>query len=133
MTFPLPTDTSHVRIESRQYRLLNYDLGEGIRRSSMKVAAMIFVPWLLLMWLLGVSFVTLPWLWIGPPAVATWLAVNRDDSGRVRVRTWLDAVAFRMSKHRQLIVNGETAVPDGGEDVSAQFAVIDLSPTRRKR
>lgn len=107
MTFPLPTDTAHVRIESRQYRLLNFDLGEGIRRSSMKVAALVFVPWIALMLIFSVSILTLPWLWFGVPSLVTWAGVRRDDSGRLAIRSWTDAVLFRLGGSRP-IINGET-------------------------
>ncbi|PRZ39671.1 hypothetical protein CLV47_11835 [Antricoccus suffuscus] len=127
MTLPLPTDTAHVRIESRQYRLFNFDLGEGIRRSSMKVATLIFTPWLIVMGVIGVSLLQMPYLWFGPPAIATWLAVSRDDSGRVRLRSWLDAAAYRLNRSDRLILNADTARPDNGaQQIPVEFAVVEV-------
>ena len=51
--FPLPTDTTHVRIESRQYRIFKLDLGEGVPRRKLAVGAAIIAPYWLI---LGVIF-----------------------------------------------------------------------------
>lgn len=127
MTYPLPTDTAHVRIESRQYRLLNIDLGEGVPRSSLKVGAMIFLPWLAFMWLLRVPILPPVWLfvWALPPLLLIGKCVRRDDSGRVGLAGILDAIAFRTQRHRHRIINGETTGEDRGELVEAEFVVLD--------
>ena len=107
-TFPLPTDTAHVRFESRQYRLLKWDLGEGVPRSSLKVGAAVFLPWAALCWIVGVPLVDGLILWLGPPAIATWRAMSRDEGGRLRLRAWADRLAWMTKRHRP-IVNGDTA------------------------
>lgn len=127
MSYPLPTDTAHVRIESRQYRLLNIDLGEGVPRSSLKVGAMVIVPWVVLLWLFGVPLMPAAWLfvWALPPLLVTGRCVRRDASGRVGLAAILDAAAFRTQRHRHRILNGETARPDDGERVDVEFVVLD--------
>ena len=127
MTYPMPTDTAHVRIESRQYRLLNIDLGEGVPRSSLKVGALIFTPWLALMGLLGVPVLPAPWLfvWALPPMLLIGRCVRRDHSGRVGLAAILDAVAFGTQRHRHRIINAETTRPDHGEVITAEFLVLD--------
>lgn len=108
MTYPLPTDTAHVRLDTRQYRLLQWDLGEGVPRATFKVGAVFFLPWLLVCHLLGVPFLHLLAVWIGPPTLATYRAMSRDDSGRLRLQAWADRVAWWARRHRP-IVNGDTA------------------------
>lgn len=127
MTLPLPTDTGHVRIESRQYRIFQWDLGEGIPRSNLKVAALIFVPWLLLMWAIGIPMLSGGWLfvWLLPPTLATWKSVQRDRSGRVGLQGMLDALAFRTQRERHRLINGETAYPDTGEELQAEFVILE--------
>ena len=127
MTYPMPTDTAHVRIESRQYRLLNIDLGEGVPRSSLKVGALILAPWVALMWLLGVPVLPAPWLfcWALPPLLLIGRCVRRDHSGRVGLAGLLDAVAFRTQRHRHRILNAETARPDAGEVLTAEFLILE--------
>lgn len=126
MTLPLPTDTGHLKIESRQYRIFTWDLGEGIPRSSLKVGALIFIPWLLLMWAIGIPMLSGAWLfvWLLPPALLTWRSVQRDKSGRVGLQGMLDAVAFRTQRDRHRLINGETAHADTGEQLHAEFVVL---------
>ena len=130
MTYPLPTDTAHVRIESRQYRLLNIDLGEGVPRSTLKVGALIVVPWLTLLWLIGVPVLPPVWLflWALPPLLVTGRCVHRDASGRVGLAAILDAVAFRTQRHRHRIINAETTGPDDGEVITAEFVIVQPTP-----
>lgn len=134
MTYQLPTDTAHVRIESRQYRLFNFDLGEGIRRSSLKIGALIVAPWLVLMFILGISVVAGfgPFIWFAPPAVATWLAVSRDESGRVRLRSWLDRVGYLLTPGSRTIINADTTPPGADRPIvaAAEFIIIDTAAMR---
>lgn len=123
---PLPTDTAHVRIESRQYRLLNLDLGEGVPRSTLKVAAMVIIPWSALLWLIGVPLLPGQWLfvWALPPLLLLGRCVRRDASGRVGLAGLLDAAAFRTQRSRHRILNAETTGPDESETVEVEFAVL---------
>ena len=129
--FPLPTDTAHVRIESRQYRLLNIDLGEGVARSTLKVAALIFLPWMAVILLLGAPMWPAWWwlVWVAPPAIVIGRCVRRDSSGRVGLAGYLDLAQFRSHRSRRLILNGETARVDRGEKHVAEFAVIERIQT----
>lgn len=112
MTFPLPTDTAHVRLESRQYRILRFDLGEGVPRAAIKVGLVVFGPWLLACYLIGVQQLGARGvgLWLIPPTLLTWRACSRDASGRLRMAAWSDQLAWLLRQHRP-IVNGDTASP----------------------
>lgn len=133
-SLPLPTDTAHVRIESRQYRLLNFDLGEGVPRSTLKVAALIICPWVALMLLIGTPLMPAAWLfvWALPPLLLVGQCVRRDDSGRVGLARMLDVLAFRLQPGRHRIINGETASPDDNELVDVEFVVRDLPEAARR-
>lgn len=129
MTYPLPTDTRHTNLETRQYDVFGMDLGEGIPRSAIKVAALLFTPWLLLLLVLDAPFMTGVWptVWISPPLVATWLLTSRDGSGRVRLRGARDAVVFWVIRsHRASIVNAGTTTPTepGPIFTDAQYVVL---------
>lgn len=117
MTFPMPTDTAHVRLRTRQYRILSFDLGEGIERASIKVAATIALPWFLLLGVLGVSPLHRPYFYLVPVALLTLRAVGRDAGGRLRIRGWLDS--FRRPGP---IVNADTASSGGGAAITARIA-----------
>ena len=69
-SYPLPTDTRHVRIESRQYEIFNFDLGEGIVRSRAVVAAIIVLGWVIIAAIAGVPLLSQfgPACYLGPPA-----------------------------------------------------------------
>lgn len=109
MTYPLPTDTSHIRIESRQFNLFGVDLGEGISRTALKVGSALYGPWFILCYQLGVplghgGLI----LWITPPALATFRGYTRDLSGRIRLAAWADALTWQVRRGRS-IVNADTA------------------------
>ncbi len=126
MTYPLPTDTQHVTIESRQYRLFNMDLGEGLRRQAMLVVALIVVPWWVLLGVFGVSVLHLSPLYIAPPALTAAMALRIDLGGRPSWAKWLDRWRWLMRKGRPMV-----AKPGGGEGISppfiarAQWVVLD--------
>lgn len=104
---PLPTDTALIRIASRQYRLFNFDLGEGIPRVALKVGACTFPPWFLLCWAIGVDLPGLLLVWLAPPVLLTWAAMSRDEGGRLRVVGWVDWAMWQ-ARRRRPIVNGGT-------------------------
>ena len=118
MTYPLPTDTQHVSIESRQNRLFTFDLGEGIGRTKMLVAALIVVPWIALMALLGVSILTWSVFYIGPPAALAFAALRTDAGGRPTYAKWLDQGRYWLRRHRALVHQ-----PGGGQGVAPAFIV----------
>lgn len=120
---PLPTDTALVRLASRQYRLFNLDLGEGIPRVALKVGACVFVPWLALCYLLGVSFPGLLLLWLLPPVLITWGAMSRDEGGRLRVVGWADWASWAARRHAP-IVNAGTTSSASPRPVAAPIAFL---------
>ncbi len=128
----MPTDTAHVRIESRQYRVFNFDLGEGIPRATMKVGLLFFAPWFALCWIVGLPLLGGLVFWIAPPSVVTLRALSRDAGGRLRLRGWIDRVLWWLRGSRA-IVNADTT--SGREPrpfrVEAPFVVVDLDGRRR--
>jgi hypothetical protein len=132
MTFPMPTDTAHVRLRTRMFRLFSVDLGEGVERSTLKVFAGFFIPWLLLIALIGVSPMQHPYAYLLPPLFVTFRACSRDAGGRVRLRGWIDK---GMSRHtRKPIVNADTApaAPPAVITADVAFLVVDEIPVTRK-
>lgn len=125
--FPLPTDTAHVRIESRQYRLFKLDLGEGVPRIALKVGALIYPPWLLVCWLIGVPLPSMLLVYLLPPTLATWRALTRDDGGRLRLRSWGDRVAWLSTRHRP-IVNAGTAPAAAPKPITVHPAFLVIEP-----
>jgi hypothetical protein len=49
MALQLPTDTSSLRLETKQYELFNKRLGNGIQRRVLTVGAAVAVPWVSLL------------------------------------------------------------------------------------
>lgn len=126
--FPMPTDTALVRIESRQYRLFSLDLGEGVSRVALKVGAMLYPPWLLACWLIGVPLASGGLVvWLLPPTLATWRGLTRDEGGRLRLRSWADRASWLFTKHRP-IVNAGTAPAAAPKPITVNpaFLIIDL-------
>jgi hypothetical protein len=124
---PMPTDTAHVRIESRQYRLFKIDLGEGVPRIAMKVGAFVFPPWFLLCAVLGISIISGLMIWLGPPSLLTWRAMSLDDGGRRRYRGWLDHLGWLLRGHRPIVNAGmASSTPARPIVTELSFTVIDL-------
>lgn len=132
MTFPMPTDTAHVRLRTRMYRFITIDLGEGVETSTLKVAATFTLPWVALCFLVGVPLLSVPYVYILPPLFLTFRACTRDAGGRVRLRGWVDRLDARRSQ--QPIVNGgtEPATRPAPISLNVSFAVLDEAPTPRR-
>lgn len=132
MTFPMPTDTAHVRLRTRQYRFFKIDLGEGVERSTIKVAGMVGLPWIVLCALFGVPFLELPFIYILPPVFVTFRACSRDAGGRVRLRGWIDRATWRY-RHRP-IVNADTAPAAAPTPIRLDVAFLPVEevPAPRK-
>lgn len=136
MTFPLPTDTRHVSIEGRQYRLFNkVDLGEGIPRTTALIVVLITIPWIVLMASLGVGISgTKLVFYLLPPAVLSFMALRKDGGGRPSYAKWLDYVRWRMRRHQQLI-----PLPGGSDGknrsfvASGQWVVLDADTIKPRR
>ncbi len=135
--FPLPTDTAHVRIESRQYRIFSVDLGEGIARWKAGVAAVLVAPyWLALTAVFHLSPLAGHGrgglLFLFPPVVAVWAALRPDAGGRPRYALWLDRGRFRVRRSRPMIEGPLAATAPGRPFlVCAQWVVLDPARTRR--
>lgn len=130
--YPLPTDTQHVSIESRQYRMFNFDLGEGISRMKMLVGVIIFVPWFVLMGLVGVSLLKQFPIYIAPPSMVTFFALATDAGGRPSYAKWLDRVRYLWRRSRPLVSKA-----GGGQGVTpafiarAEWVLLDQSQIER--
>jgi hypothetical protein len=137
--FPLPTDTAHIRIESRQYRIFRFDLGEGVARWKVAVGAAIIVPWFLLMGLIlrvpplvGNGKGSL--LYLFPAVIMTWAALRPDAGGRPRYALWLDRFRYWLRRTAPMIDNPiSRPAPGRPFIVSASWVVLNPAPTRRDR
>ena len=137
--FPLPTDTAHIRIESRQYRLFRFDLGEGVARWKAAVTVVIVVPWFLFVgFVLRVSPLSGQGkgalLYLFPAVIMTWAALRSDDGGRPRYALWLDRLRYWIRRSRPMIDN-PISRPTPGRPfiVSASWVVLDPTKSRRIR
>ena len=136
--FPLPTDTAHVRIESRQYRIFRFDLGEGIVRWKAAVAAAIVAPYWVTLLILGVTPLSGTGrggvLFLFPAVVMVWAALRPDVGGRPRYALWLDRIRFLARRHRPMIASPLGRLrPGGAFIVTAQWAVIDAAGLARRQ
>ena len=137
--FPLPTDTTHVRIESRQYRIFKLDLGEGVPRRKLAVGAAIIAPYWLI---LGVIFHLSPLAgqgkggiaYIAPAALLVFLALRPDEGGRASYVLVLDRIRFFLRRFTPMITS-PISRPTPGRPfiVSARWSVIDPAASRRLR
>lgn len=136
--FPLPTDTAHVRIESRQYRIFNFDLGEGVARWKAGVAVAIVVPYWALLALLQVSPLAGngrgSMVYIFPAVLLVWASLRPDAGGRPHYALWLDRARF-LARRRSPMIDTPLAAVDPGRPfiVSAEWVVLDPARTRRLR
>ena len=97
-SFPLPTDTAHVRLESRQYRIFKLDLGEGIARWKTGVATVLVTPYWLLLVMMHVSPLSghgrAGMVYLFPAVLLVWAALRPDAGGRPHYALWLDQARF---------------------------------------
>jgi hypothetical protein len=137
--FPLPSDTAHVRIESRQYRIFKLDLGEGVPRRKLAVGAVIILPYWLI---LGVIFGLSPLAgqgkggiaYIAPAALLVFLALTPDEGGRASYVLLLDRIRFFLRRFTPMIAS-PIARPTPGRPfiVTARWSVIDPAASRKLR
>ncbi len=129
-TLPLYDDTGHVNIQGRQYELFNVDLGQGIVRDHLALGGIIFAVWIGLMWLAGVPILsTYGFLaYIGPPWLATMLALRLDHGGRPGYAGWWCRIRFLGRRHRPVVP------PLGQSALHPALARVEplLRPTRRR-
>lgn len=103
MALQLPTDTSSLRLETKQYELFNKRLGNGIHRRVLTIGAAVAVPWVSLLVLMGVPLLSRfgPQAYLVPPFILVYRAIRRDESGRMAIMGWYDrALAHRPSRRR---------------------------------
>jgi hypothetical protein len=107
MPVPLPTDTQHLRLETRQYELFNRPLGQGIPRRTLYLGAAVFTAWFTLLLTLGLSPLSRlgPFLFIVPPFAVVFLGTKPGDDGRINLMRWYDALFARTPARRRLIRN----------------------------
>lgn len=124
-SFPLPSDTRHLNIESRQYKLLGVDLGHGWPRAVFKVGAWFFIPWWILLWRLGMPLFANGALlvWLGPPALLTMAAFTKDAGGRYRLYAWIDRVTY-LTRRPRPIVNGGLTPPASPRPIRSSVAFL---------
>ncbi len=136
--FPLPTDTAHVRIESRQYRIFKFDLGEGVARWKAGVAAVLVTPYWLLLLVLGVSPLAGHGrgglLYLFPAVLLVWAALRPDAGGRPRYALWLDRGRFLHRRDAPMIAGPiANTTPARPFIVSAEWVVISHRTGRTRR
>ena len=105
MGLQLPTDTASLRLETKHYELFNKRLGNGIQRRALMIGAAVTVPWISVLFLLGVPLFSRfgPQAYIVPPFILVYRAIRRDESGRMAVMGWYDkALAYKRSRRQPL-------------------------------
>ena len=134
-SYPLPTDTRHVRIESRQYEIFNFDLGEGIVRSRAVVAAIIVLGWVIIAAIAGVPLLSQfgPACYLGPPALLAFFALRTDNGGRPAYALWWDYLRYFLRRGNPIVprITGDEQAP--AFTVRASFTVIDVEKIKPAR
>lgn len=107
MPFQLPTDTQHLRIETRQYELFNRPLGQGIPRRTLYMGLTVCVVWFAVLLLVGANPLARwgPVVYVVPPFALVYLGARTGDDGRMTALRWYDAVLARLPSRRRSIRN----------------------------
>lgn len=107
MPLQLPTDTQHVRLETRQYELFNRPLGQGIARRKMAIGIVTAVAWWSILLLCGLSpfWRFGPMIYIVPVFLFVWRGTQKDESGRMQLLQWYDWLLSRLPSRRKVITN----------------------------
>lgn len=107
MPMQLPTDTSHLQLETRQYELFNRPLGQGVPRRTIGIGVAVCAVWFALMLLVGVSLASRfgPTLYVVPPFVIIFLGTRTGEDGRMNLLLWYDALLARLPSRRRVIRN----------------------------
>jgi hypothetical protein len=107
MAFPLPTDTQHLQLETRQYELFNRPLGQGIVRRRLYLGAAVCVVWFTVLLVVGLNPLSRlgPALFIVPPFAIVYMGTRIGDDGRMTAVRSYDAVLARLPSRRQRIGN----------------------------
>lgn len=131
MAVALPTDTSHLRLETRQYELFNVPLGQGVSRRRVGFGAVTCLVWWGLLAAAGLSpfWAFGPALFVVPPFAVVFVGTSVGDDGRMRMVRWYDAALGRWPGRRAPI--GNPLLPVIGDEVMRLRVVTELRPTRR--
>ncbi|MEV4673471.1 TcpE family conjugal transfer membrane protein [Actinomadura sp. NPDC049382] len=140
----LPTYTNIWRIEKRLYKLYDLRLPMPLPLVQIGVFLGVFVPWILLLRLVGVPFES-PWhvLYIVPPGVLTWLATRPVIEGKrltelllsqsrylAEPRTWCRLTPIREPREVVIVARVWRRAEGPAPVAAAERAAIK---TRRKR
>jgi len=134
-SYPLPTDTRHVRIESRQYEIFNFDLGEGIVRSRAVVAAIIVLGWVIIAAIAGLPLLSQfgPACYLGPPALLAFIALRTDNGGRPAYALWWDYLRYFLRRGKPIVPRITGDEQASTFTVRASFTVIDVEKIKPAR
>jgi hypothetical protein len=107
MSFPLPTDTQHLQLETRQYELFNRPLGQGVVRRRLYLGIAVCVMWTVALLVIGVNPLWRlgPALYIVPPFAVVYLGTRVGEDGRMVAMRWYDAVLARTPRRRMPVRN----------------------------
>jgi hypothetical protein len=103
----LPTDTVHLRLQTRQYELFGRSLGRGVERRILLIGAVSVALWWAVLLVLGMPILhrLSPLVFLVPPVVFVLYGTRRDDTGRMMLAAWRDWAQFRMPPRRVPIGN----------------------------
>lgn len=103
----LPTDTAHLRLQTRQYELFGRSLGRGVERRILLIGAISVALWWAVLLLLGMPILhrLSPLVFLVPPVVFALYGTRRDDTGRMVLAAWRDWAQFRLPLRRTPIGN----------------------------
>ncbi|MGM1064295.1 hypothetical protein [Saccharothrix sp. Mg75] len=103
----LPTDTVHLKLQTRQYELFGRSLGRGVERRILLIGAVSVALWWAVLLLLGMPILhrLSPLVFLVPPVVFVLYGTRRDDTGRMMLAAWRDWAQFRMPPRRAAIGN----------------------------
>lgn len=142
MALTLPTDTQHVRLQTRQYELFNRPLGQGIERSKVWTAVAAGLVWFSLLALIGINPLTRfgPLAYLGPVAGFVINGTRVGDDGRMVLLAWYDALLAKLPRRRRRITNPLLHTDDAAHEVlTMQVTSVVGSPqhatknTRRRQ
>ena len=119
MALQLPTDTQHVRLQTRQYELFNRPLGQGIERSKIWTAVGAGLVWFALLALIGINPLTKfgPLAYLGPVAGLVINGTRVGDDGRMIMLAWYDALLAKLPRRRKTITNPLLHTDDAANEV----------------
>lgn len=130
MPLQLPTDTQHVRLETRQYELFNRPLGQGIARRKMAIGIATAVVWWSILLLCGLSPLWRfgPMIYIVPVFLFVWRGTQKDESGRMQLLQWYDWLLSRLPSRRKIITNPLISLGDYKPEIIRIEATTELHP-----